>query len=243
MPATLGSDRTATFARRASLVGATLAIPAVVLDELATLHGSLDEVARIANWALWGLFAVALAVQARRLGWRVVRQEPILILVVILTTPIAPPGVQFGRVLQLVALVRLAGVGHLATRIFSLEGLRYAGLVLVLTVIGGGMLLPVLERGTQSLSSEDGIWWAVETVTTVGYGDIVPKTGAGRVLGAVVMAVGIGTAALVIGAVGRRLAPGGADDDAERDELEGRITALEQEVGRLRGEGGDADPA
>jgi hypothetical protein len=76
-----------------------------------------------------------------------------------------------------------------------------------------------------------------------GYGDIVPKTDAGRVLGALVMAVGIGTAALVIGAVGRRLAPGGADDDAERAELTARVEALERELARRRGEEGDAGPA
>jgi voltage-gated potassium channel len=236
----LASDRAATFTRRASIVGGTLAIPAVVLDEIAPLHGSLDHLARALNWALWALFAVALLVQARRLGWRVIREEPVLCLVVLLTTPVAPPGVQFGRVLQLVALVRLAGAGHLVTRVFSLEGLRYAGLVLILTVVGGGMLLPVVERPVQRLSGGDGIWWAVETVTTVGYGDIVPRTTAGRVLGGIIMAVGIGTAALVIGAVGRRLSPGGGDDDAERAALEDRVARLERELGELRGEPGEA---
>ena len=38
----------------------------------------------------------------------------------------------------------------------------------------------------------DGLWWSVQTVTTVGYGDITPATTAGRLLGAVVMLLGIG---------------------------------------------------
>jgi voltage-gated potassium channel len=38
----------------------------------------------------------------------------------------------------------------------------------------------------------DGLWWSVQTVTTVGYGDITPSTTAGRLLGAVVMLLGIG---------------------------------------------------
>ena len=37
----------------------------------------------------------------------------------------------------------------------------------------------------------DGIWWAIVTLGTVGYGDIVPHTGWGRVVGAVVIVVGV----------------------------------------------------
>ena len=42
-----------------------------------------------------------------------------------------------------------------------------------------------------------GIWWAFETVTTVGYGDIYPQTLGGRILAAVVMLVGIGFIAIL----------------------------------------------
>lgn len=38
----------------------------------------------------------------------------------------------------------------------------------------------------------DGLWWSVQTVTTVGYGDITPSTTSGRLLGAAVMLLGIG---------------------------------------------------
>jgi voltage-gated potassium channel len=37
----------------------------------------------------------------------------------------------------------------------------------------------------------DGIWWAIVTLGTVGYGDIVPSTGWGRVVGSVVIVVGV----------------------------------------------------
>lgn len=43
----------------------------------------------------------------------------------------------------------------------------------------------------------DALWWSLSTITTVGYGDIFPVTGAGRVVGGVTMLIGISTFALV----------------------------------------------
>jgi Ion channel len=50
-------------------------------------------------------------------------------------------------------------------------------------------------------STWDGVWWAVTTMTTVGYGDITPRTNYGRVVAIVVMLVGIGFIALLTGAL------------------------------------------
>jgi voltage-gated potassium channel len=45
------------------------------------------------------------------------------------------------------------------------------------------------------------MWWAIETLTTVGYGDMVPITAAGRILGGAVSIIGIGTLALFSGLI------------------------------------------
>ena len=45
------------------------------------------------------------------------------------------------------------------------------------------------------------MWWAIETLTTVGYGDMVPATAAGKLLGGVVSIIGIGTLALFSGVI------------------------------------------
>jgi len=47
----------------------------------------------------------------------------------------------------------------------------------------------------------DAMWWALETLTTVGYGDVVPATGLGRVVAGVTMIVGVGLLALPVGIV------------------------------------------
>ena len=46
-----------------------------------------------------------------------------------------------------------------------------------------------------------GLWWAVQTVTTVGYGDDVPTTGAGQLLAALVMLLGIGFLTVITAAI------------------------------------------
>jgi voltage-gated potassium channel len=47
----------------------------------------------------------------------------------------------------------------------------------------------------------DALWWAVSTVSTVGYGDVVPTSPAGRIIGTVLMLTGLGLIPLLTSAV------------------------------------------
>jgi voltage-gated potassium channel len=57
------------------------------------------------------------------------------------------------------------------------------------------------EQPTIFSSIPAAMWWAIETLTTVGYGDMVPVTAIGRALGGLVAIVGIGTLALFSGLI------------------------------------------
>ena len=57
--------------------------------------------------------------------------------------------------------------------------------------VGAGLLMTVVD-GENFPSIGSGLWWAVQTVTTVGYGDIIPMNLAGQLVAAVVMLLGIG---------------------------------------------------
>jgi voltage-gated potassium channel len=66
--------------------------------------------------------------------------------------------------------------------------------------IAAGVLMSVIDhKGFPSLGS--GLWWAVQTVTTVGYGDRVPETAAGQFLAAVVMLLGIGFVTVITASI------------------------------------------
>jgi voltage-gated potassium channel len=66
--------------------------------------------------------------------------------------------------------------------------------------VAAGLLMTVIDRkGFPSIGS--GMWWAVQTVTTVGYGDRVPETAAGQFLAAVVMLLGIGFVTVITASI------------------------------------------
>ncbi|HCA61890.1 MAG TPA: potassium channel protein, partial [Synechococcales bacterium UBA8647] len=67
-----------------------------------------------------------------------------------------------------------------------------------------GYLMVLVESGhpnSQFQSVGQGVYWAVVTMTTVGYGDVVPQTVLGRLLAAAVMLLGFGIIAIPTGIV------------------------------------------
>jgi len=74
---------------------------------------------------------------------------------------------------------------------------KYLFSLVVLSLLLGILIVP-LEYGYKINSLEDGLWWAITTVTGVGYGDLVPVTGIGRIIGAVLMTAGLILFSLVV---------------------------------------------
>jgi voltage-gated potassium channel len=78
--------------------------------------------------------------------------------------------------------------------------------VLMVLVFGGiGMYLVEYKvQGANITRLGEAIWWAIETVTTVGYGDYYPVTFVGRLIGVVVMFSGIGVVVVLVGMFSQR---------------------------------------
>jgi voltage-gated potassium channel len=208
------------------LVAAALTLPMVAISE-SRPGGWVETVAVILNWATWLAFAVELvvmlAVVPNRREW--LRHHPLDATIVLLTPPLLPPGLQSLRVLRLFRLLRLLRLAQLTHEVFSLQGLRYAMLLSVLTVIGGGALFVAFEKHSQHLTDWDGIYWAVTTMTTLG-SNIYPTTTGGEVVSVTILIVGIGFVALLTGAFAQRfLSPEIAEIEQE---LESEQTSAEE---------------
>jgi voltage-gated potassium channel len=194
------STRVAERLNTPMMIAAALTLPMVAISE-SHPGGGLEVVARTLNWVTWIAFAIELAVMLavvpnRRL-W--LRHHPLDPFIVVFTPPILPAGLQSLRVLRLLRLVRLLRLAQLSREVFSLEGLRYAMLLSLLTAIGGGALFVAFERHSQHLDAWDGIYWAVTTMTTLG-SNIYPTTTGGEVISVVILIIGIGFVALLTGA-------------------------------------------
>lgn len=82
------------------------------------------------------------------------------------------------------------------------NNLQYVVLITVGIILLGAIGIQHLERGIGHIQTfGDALWWSLVTTTTVGYGDISPKTAGGRVLAAFLMIVGIGFLGLLTGTI------------------------------------------
>jgi voltage-gated potassium channel len=119
-----------------------------------------------------------------------------------------------------------------------------AGVIVVVTaavVVVAGILIRALDHAEFS-NVWLGMWWAMQTVTTVGYGDIVPKHLTGRIVGAVVMLQGVAfvtvftaliTSIFVARAARERAADAEAREEIELSHLFERLGTLEQKLDTL----------
>ena len=70
----------------------------------------------------------------------------------------------------------------------------------IAVTVGAGILMTLADRENYP-SIGSGLWWAIQTTTTVGYGDHVPTTVAGRLVAALVMLFGIGFLTVITAAI------------------------------------------
>ena len=119
-----------------------------------------------------------------------------------------------------------------------------AGVIVVATtviVIGAGVLITLLDN-EEYPHVGIGMWWALQTVTTVGYGDVTPTNWVGRLVGAAVMLEGTAFIAIVTAAITSSFIARAThesetarmkDELSDREMMEKRFDELERKLDRL----------
>jgi len=211
---------------------ALLTIPAILIEQ-SGLGEPWDTVAVALNWLIWLAFVAELVVMltVSPSRWRWLRDHPLDVAIVVLTPPFLPAALQAARIFRLFRLLRILKAGILARRLLTTEGVKDAAILALLTVLAGGAAFSTIEK-EQGLSAWDGMWWAMTTVTTVGYGDIGPKTDAGRAIAIGVMLVGIGFVAILTAAAAERFMRSQREENRhthdQLDEILARLDAIER---------------
>lgn len=198
-------------------------VPLIVGPYVSELSGALERWFLIGDIIIWVVFAVDLAVRVwlaeNRRRFLLAHWAEVLIVIVPVFRPL--------RLLRLLLLMprvseilkRRAVGGSLAAALIAIVLATIA--VALIEQSGGGQ---IGDWGTA-------LWWALATITTVGYGDVVPETLVGRIIGSLLMIVGIGVFGVLTANVAAWFIEG--DDDAQQQILH-ELQSLRSEVESLR---------
>jgi voltage-gated potassium channel len=218
------SDADAAFLKRFDDAMRLPIIAAAVLP-LAVVPESAGWLGVVVEISTWLVFVVDYIVHTRRIHqYRRTGYGRFDLVVVIATAPwFLLPGAQGGRfvvLLRLARLARLVVASKGARRLFDRLG-RVAIVALSIVVVAS-LVAYYAERPTnpEFATFGDAMWWGIVTLTTVGYGDIVPKTSTGRWAGVTIMVTGIAVLGLLSGSLASffRLGEGESTSESPTDE-------------------------
>jgi voltage-gated potassium channel len=218
------------------LAATLLLIPVFILEIDGT--GWWKSAAFVANWFVWGVFAaeyVAILMVAGRKG-AAVRAHWLDAIVVVTTIPLFSKwlaSLRFARFARLLRFMRAAAIVSRAIqaerRLSSPQLFRAAAIFTVFAVFIAGAAAATLDSGDFK-SYWNGIWWAIVTVTTVGYGDVYPTTVAGRLIAISLMMLGIGFLSVLTATIASRF----IQTDTGSDEIRESLARIERELADVK---------
>ena len=189
------------------IVLAIIIIPIVFIElEILSTNAQIVSIATMIDDIIWFAFLfeyiILVSLYNDKAGYT--KRSWLNLLILLLSPPlIAPQG--FASIRSLRALRALRALRSLRILIavkrgikpildvFEKNSLHYVTIITVFLIIASSIAFSWLEQRDLSY----GLWWAITTVTTVGYGDTYPETNMGRIFAVLVMIIGIGFVSLL----------------------------------------------
>lgn len=225
-----------------------LAVTLLVLQYVAPVS---EETVRLVHWADNALCAVFFADFIRSLRraenrWHYLRTTGWIDLLSSIPAVEALRLARAARVLRIVRVIRVLMLSRqLGRRLRDhprQNALLTAAFACTVLVLAGSVAVLEFERGVGNIDEAgDALWWALSTITTVGYGDHAPVTAGGRIVGGLLMLGGVGTFGLMAGLLASTLlgprhdvTEPAAPTTSTLPALHEAIAALREDVAQLR---------
>jgi voltage-gated potassium channel len=208
-------------------------LPVLVIPFVTQLHGAIALAFAVIDYVIWAAFALEYLVKLRLAinKWHFVGHH--LLDLAMVAVPILRP-LRLARLLRIIRLERVvivlvAGLKR-ARAMLTHHGLQFVLLAVATIMFAAAGLELYFERHSTGPTAihnfGDALWWAIVTVTTVGYGDKVPMTGAGKWVATVLMLTGIG----LVGTLTANIAAYFVEEQrsSDLDEIKAQLTELRQ---------------
>lgn len=221
-------ERAKAFLEWPMVVLSAVFVPVVVVPLVMDTSPGLTTTLEGMAWLIWAAFAAEylLLLWLAPDRWKMFRTHLLDLAIVLL--PFLRP-LRAARALRLLRAVAAAGrVSVGVRRLLGRRGFKPFLVVVGTVMASSGLAVWLFERDADSAqitSLGDGLWWAIVTSTTVGYGDLVPVTAEGRGIATMLMLVGIALLSVVTANIAAFFVE---ETNEEREELAERLDRIEE---------------
>ena len=228
------------------MVSVLMLIPVLIIEYT---QQNLNSLAIYLNWGIWLVFLLEYTVLLYFVEDKInfIKTHKLELFIIIFSFPIVPEGLassgflrfaRLPRLLNSLRFFRLAALlgkfGTTVKSIFNSKGLRFIVYTTIGLVLFFGFLFYISEPHVETYS--DGLWWALVTITTVGYGDITPISTLGRIIAGALMVMGIGFIATITAAVSSYFISSFNDNEVTINDLGEKLDKIEKELNILKKE-------